>query len=352
MQLVDDVKLRYGKTLVEEHCGKHERVHSLRLEAQELTAAAALKAERCRADGERRVREVEDAAEQQVQELEQERLRVIAQHHLALLEVEDRIERGRAAAEEQLRRLEAETQLLYDQCEADIQRINVERDTATHAARQRCTTASQQGEAAALKAEQHEQDVLRKARSTQAEQEQRAAGRANDMAQRLESEQRYFTQAVDEAQVQVAADIERLLREATCARGSLARNRTSLDERLDLDLKQCRDATAETIDHSHEAMEAGRLRLRQARETISAVREDVAEECRDRERKQTEVMHDAAETLELHVKGLTRLEVLHMPRLVKGLEDLASRLRGGRFVGPPPRLPPTPPIPNDVAELQ
>lgn len=157
----------------------------------------------------------------------------------------------------------------------------------------------------------------------------------------LRRESARATAAAPESQVQVAADIERILREATAARDNLAKNCASLEESLDLD-KQRQAATAEAINCSHEALEAGRVRLREVHETIGALGSAAAKECRERERKQMEVMHDAAGSLESHVQGLSRLEVLHMPRLVKGLGDPAARLRGGRFVGPPPRLPPTP----------
>mmetsp|Transcript_15736 Transcript_15736/g.31895 ORF Transcript_15736/g.31895 Transcript_15736/m.31895 type:complete len:365 (-) Transcript_15736:82-1176(-) len=340
--LYRDVQLRYGDELEREHRTKHAQVAALEFEARETTSAAALEAVRRRAEGQAAAREAEAAAEQQVQELERERLHLLEMHHRQLREIQERIESERIAADQRMREIEEETQALYGQCEADILRINAERDAATRAARGRCAQAERMGDEASRSAEQFEREVMAQARKAQAEEEQRRAWRVMETERRCEAWRKHCEEAVLETQRCVAERLEDLLVEASGARESLAVNRERADKHLEYDLDRKREAIAEEIAGAKTGLVAARQRLHNVRASASEMTRAAAAECERCEERQAHDLHDVADEVEAHLQGLSKLEAMDKPIYVQRLEELAMRLRSGGFFGesaPKPKAP-------------
>lgn len=329
--LYRDVQLRYGDELQKEHRAKHAQVAALEAEARETSSTAALQASRRRVEGQEAVRQVEEAAERRVQELERERLRLLEAHHRELRDMQEEIEKERLAADQRLRDIEEETQVLYGQCEADIRRVNGERDAATSAARERCAAAERAGDEAARGAERYEREVLAQARKAQVDEETRHAWRVREAERRCETWRKHCEESVVEAQRRVAEHLEELLGEATRARESLADNRARADQHLEYDFDRKKEVTTEELARANATLVTSRRQLHEAEACADATAKRAAAECDARQKRHLRELHDVAGKVEAFMQSHGRLEALDKPVYIKRLEELAARLRSGRF---------------------
>mmetsp|Transcript_111187 Transcript_111187/g.346541 ORF Transcript_111187/g.346541 Transcript_111187/m.346541 type:complete len:366 (-) Transcript_111187:111-1208(-) len=329
--LYREVQLKYGDELEKEHRTKHAQVAALEFQARETTSAAALASARRRTEGRSAVRGVEQEAAQRVQELESERLDLLKKHHPQLLEVQQRIEGARAAADQRIREIEEETHALYAKCEADILSINAERDAATRAARERCAQAERMGDGVARAVEQYEREVLAEVKKAQAEEEEKSVYRVMATERRCEAWRKQCEDAVAETQRRVAECLEDLLAEAQGARVSLEENRERIDRRLAYDLERKREVTADELEQAKRALAAARQRLRDAKASAEATGQAASAEREARDRQQLEELHAVASRVEAYMQSMSRLEALDKPIYIQRLEDLATRLRSGKF---------------------
>lgn len=238
MPLYQDIQLHYSSLLEHERNSKDARLLSLEAEARESASLSAVEVQKVRADCEQRLMSLQEEAQQQVNAIEQERLRNIEVHRLRLLELARGTDEQRLEVDRRLQEIERETQDLCDYGDARVHELNAQRDAATKSARQRCGEAECLADEKCREAERREQAALAKSRAAVRDAETERSRHVIEVQRNCESARIYSEQVILETQRRVEARLQELLLEANTARQRLSLNRERADEHLDAQLQE------------------------------------------------------------------------------------------------------------------
>mmetsp|Transcript_76378 Transcript_76378/g.212176 ORF Transcript_76378/g.212176 Transcript_76378/m.212176 type:complete len:308 (-) Transcript_76378:45-968(-) len=234
------VQRHYDTVLAEDRSSRDECVAALEARQVEVSGSCALEATTRRAQGERDAEAVTKASEERVKALEQERSAQLQKHRLDLFAVEEAIRRNRAEAEERLQQVEKDTMALHAAGDAEVARINAERDAAVRAARERQALADEAGEERSRRCERHERSVAAETKAAIGESEATLRRRTTEVDKTVEKWLAHFEGQTKHAMRRVSERITALLQEVRATRGMLLENRTCADGHTDFKIQTYR----------------------------------------------------------------------------------------------------------------
>lgn len=331
-----EVQQLYDRELGEDRGRRDARVASLEAAARQCVGSAALEVARLRADAARRANAVVEEADARVREIEQERLKQIADHHHRLREIEERIEANRLEGEGKICAIEKETQAIFVEGEGEVARLAALRETECRAARACAADAESVADTRCPEAAASGRAALAQARVAVADIDTRCAQSVDLVEKTCDVSCRDAEAAAADVPAEAAARIEALLDEMTKRKTQVEEMRDCCEQHLFITL----DAKRNEVDKARErALEVLEDTHHQARKAHAESKEADAQAVKAGERHARVELDALVSELESRIHALTHGERLVNKEYARDLEELAHSLRaghGGSRRGPQP----------------
>jgi len=336
MPLYRDAQVHYSNLLQEARSSKDAHIVSLMTDAQECVSLCAADVAKVRSDCENKLRSLETETQGHVDAIEQERLQNIRNHQQNLLDIERKRAEERDMVESRLQEIERETQALCDAGDARVCELNAKREAAMKSVWQRCTELESLADEKCHRAQQREQEAVTESRVAVRTLEARRARHVMEVHKNCEKAHTYSEQVIVETQKRVAERLQELVDEAKTARNLLTMNRERANLHMEAQLQMQADTTASEQAKLHNALVEARMQFFEAGLSAQETAQRGAAEVESRERERVMGLGTVADELQARSAATHWLDALQQPRYVQGLEELAEKLRSGKFWRPIP----------------